>query len=278
MYRLINKVIKTIVLVVICSSCTKYVANTKTTTNTNSNQQGSTPLGAGSIGSTGGTTSSSTNSDSADAVYIQGFYLLDITKQITSINQATNQAIILNANGYYTKFSIGFWNFWDPLMHPQNHSNYLEHFNFTKNGFYSIISNSTNPGFVLLQNGTINPSTNKAYVRFLNICDSADAISINTKITSSNDAAYFSYRKPYDIYNSSPNGVRESIQNQNYNTNFSNFSTVNTGVYGIEIYLSNGKKFNTNFSFISGKKYSIVVSQKSYVPPIEYYYSILQHN
>jgi len=278
MYRLINKVIKTIVVVVICSSCTKYVTNIKTTTNPNGNQQGTTPLGAGNSGSTGGTTSSSTNSDSADAVYIQGFYLLDISKRLTSSNQTTNQSIILNANGYYTKFSIGFWNFWDPFMPPQNHSNYLWHFNFIKNGFYSVISNSTNPAFVLLQNGTINPANNKAYVRFLNLCDSADAVSINTKITSSNDAAYFSYRKPYDIYNTSVNGVRSSIDNENYNTNFTNFTTVNAGSCGIEIYLSNGKKFNPSFSFIAGKKYSIVVSQKSYVPPIEYYYAILQHN
>lgn len=285
-HNIINKIIPFLLLIVIQSSCTKYVANSKANSNTINNQQqgGYTPLpGSGSTGGSGTSNSGNSNSgssstDSVDAVYAQGFYLLDISKQITSTNQTTNQSIILNANGYYTKFYMGYWNFWNPYIPPQNHSDYLAHFAFTKNGFYSIISNSVNPGFILLQNGNMFPSTTKAYIRFLNICDSADAVSINTKISSSNDVAYFSYRKPYDIYNTSPNGVRESIANQNYNTNFTNFTSVNSGVYNIEVYLNNGKSFNRSFTFSAGKKYSIIVSQKSLAQPIEYYTTILQHN
>lgn len=267
--------------------CTKYVA--KPNTSISSGNQGATPLppiysgnlgssssgGSGSSGNSG--TGSSNASNTADAIYIQGFYLLDVSNHLSTINASTYETKILEANGYYTKFASGIYKFWDPQVYPQNHSNYVGESNFSKNGYYSAISNVSSPGLVVLNNGNIaGLSTTKAYLRFINITDSAEAISINFKLSNSNSTYYSSYRKPYDFYVAGD--IRASVYNQNYNSN-AEFMEINPGSYYEEIYLSNYISFTATYNFIGGRKYTILVKGSIIGSNNTVYsYNTLQHN
>lgn len=133
---------------------------------------------------------------------------------------------------------------------------------------------------VILNNGVNStPSSAKAYIRFINITNYIDKISINAKLTGA-DVVYFSYRKPYDFYgnSSTESDLWSSIQNQTYNTTNSDFTAVTPGNYNVEIYLSNSVSYNPNFTLEAGKKYTILVRSKNIGGTWAFYYNLLKHN
>lgn len=258
-------------IAIVLASCSKYSNNNSSST-TSGNQTGYTPIGAGLSGSgssgsgSGGGTSSGGGStgtvDTVDGVYVQGIYINDPNKALTAKSVSTGVATSMWTQGHYTKLSQGAYSFYDPTL--SSGTKYLGQTNFTANSYYTIISNAINPDLVVLDNGKdVNPSSSKAYVRFINICDTAQNVSVNVKISTSNDEAYFSYRKPFDFYAVGNHGIWYSIYNQMYNSAYTNYTSVNPGVYKGEIYLSNNVALTPQptYNFIGGKKYTILVRQ-----------------
>lgn len=269
-------------------SCSKYTASNNSSNTTSNSQTAYTPIGAGSSTTSsggGGSTSSgggsTTTTDSADGVYVQGIYLDSFYTALSYKNVATGNTAGLYTQGYYTKLATGAYSFYAPVAN-QSSSKYLGQTHFTTNGYYTVMATRINHSLVVLDNGlTVNPSTSKAYVRFINICDTSSNVSINVKISTSNDEAYFSYRKPFDFYAVGNEGIWTSIYNQMYNSAYTNYTSVNPGTYKGEIYTSNNVTFNTTptFTFSGGKKYTIIVGQKSLTQTTNnYYFTYIQHN
>lgn len=280
----------TIASIVLFCSCSKYVGNTNNSSSNNTSV-GATPIdpatgqGGGSTGSSSGTNTT----DSVDGVYVQGFFAEDPAKTFFARNSADAKLTKIASNGYYTKLSKNEFTFYNPASNndPNTVGSELGKVNFTTNGYYTIFLNKTNPEIIVLNNGnSVNPSTSKAYVRFLNATFIDTNVSINVKLTGS-ETAYFSYRTPYDVYQnaSTVSSAWTSIYNQSYNTTNTNYTSLNPGSYNGEINLHRGTVFfpltnalTPNYNFVGGKKYTIFVRQSVITFPRDYFYGIIQHN
>jgi hypothetical protein len=271
-------------------SCSKYAGNTNTQASNSSggNSVGATPIdnqtGQGNSGSTGGVTTPTTPTDSVDAVYVQGTFIEDRGKTFFARNNNNGTLSLMASNGNYTKLANAPFTFHMPADNPSNVGTAIGAINFPNNGYYTALIQNTAPQLVVLNNGKeVNPPTSKSYVRFMNITVIDTNVSVNVELNGP-EKVYFSYRKPFDIYqnNTSTATTWTSIYSQLYNTTHTNFTAITPGFYNGEIYLSNNVELKPKlaYNFLGGKKYTILVRQAAAVfqEPTKFFYTVLLHN
>ncbi|MFY7964079.1 MAG: hypothetical protein ACOVO1_04225 [Chitinophagaceae bacterium] len=221
---------------------------------------GGTSSGGGSTGTgTGGSTSGNNNgSANIPQTYLQGFNYSNLAN--SSIY--ANDSIQLLANGYYTSLKAGSLRF--GLVWGNHNSTTLATYFLNPYSFYSYFvfdETTTTLGETILNNGSINATTNLAQVRFINIDPTTKNSSITFKLNNGNDKLTI------------PN--RTYLDNKTDST-LANFININpsTAVVEFEVNGQVIKSFNQYFQ--GGKKYTVLAAYSKQYSYSTYF--VAQHN